>query len=203
MKKLILTSAGFSNKTIVDKFNEMLDKPISEAKVLFIPTASRYQEELEYVKQSRLELINVGINEGNIIEYNLDIDLKISELNKYDILYVCGGNTFYLLHKIKEIKFDEKIRKAVENGLMYIGVSAGSIVVGPTIETAGPFDENDIGIENFKGMNFIEDIIIPHYNEKRIEIVEGFRKTMKNNIITITDNQALIVCEDTYQIIGE
>lgn len=203
MKKLILTSAGLSNKTIINKFYEILDKQISEVKVLFIPTAARCQEELGYAKKSKLELIDLGIDEGNIIEYNLDIDISFMELNEYDILYVCGGNTFYLLHKIREMKFDEKIRNAVESGLIYIGVSAGSIVAGPTIETALPFDENDIGIENFKGMNFIHDIIIPHYNEKRAKIVDGFRKTMKNNIITITDNQALFVYEDNCQIIGE
>jgi len=40
---------------------ELVNKPVSEIKVLFIPTASRTKEELIYVEKSRQELLDSGI----------------------------------------------------------------------------------------------------------------------------------------------
>lgn len=38
MKKILLTSGGFDNKKIADKFLELVNKPVNEIKVLFITT---------------------------------------------------------------------------------------------------------------------------------------------------------------------
>jgi len=78
---------------------------------LFIPTASRTEEELFYVEKSKQELLNLGILKNNIINFNLDKELSEEELNIFDSIYICGGNTFYLLHKLRESKFDEVIKK--------------------------------------------------------------------------------------------
>ena len=40
MKKVILTSAGFENRIIEDKFINLINKPRNEIMVLFIPTAA-------------------------------------------------------------------------------------------------------------------------------------------------------------------
>ena len=38
MIKLLLTSSGISNKSIADTLEQLLGKPISESKALFVPT---------------------------------------------------------------------------------------------------------------------------------------------------------------------
>src|SRR3989339_786796 len=61
MKKLLLTSTGFANENIINQFNKLIDKPISQIKILFVPTAARSQEELKYVEESKKELFEIGI----------------------------------------------------------------------------------------------------------------------------------------------
>jgi len=203
MKKLLLTSNGFTNQKILHAFKNLVGKELSDIKVLYIPTACRANsaEALAYISASKNNLVTHGITKENITEYNLDSDL--SDLSKYNAVYVGGGNTFYLLHRIKETGFDKKLISAIENGLTYVGVSAGSIITGPTIETAGPFDENDIGITDFRGMNLTDTILIPHYSIHREKIVADFRKSLKHEIIAITDTQAIFIHNEKTQIIGE
>ena len=42
--KLLLTSAGLSNKTIVEVFNNLVGLPNEKIKIVYIPTASNVEE---------------------------------------------------------------------------------------------------------------------------------------------------------------
>jgi len=134
--KLLLTSTGFSNPKIGDFFLEAIGKEPKNIRVAFIPTASRTEEELFYARESKNELLDLGI--VDIVEFGLESNLSTDAFSNYDVIYVCGGNTYYLLKMIYQSGFDEAIKNF--SGL-YVGVSAGSIVVGPSIEVAGPWDE--------------------------------------------------------------
>lgn len=202
MKKLILTSAAFGNTKIKEKFMELSGKPTSELKVIFIPTASRYENELKWVKASKTELISFGIKPENIFDFNLDRKLKYNDVKDYDIIYVCGGNTFYLLSKINESGFGEVIKKLVKAGKLYIGVSAGSILAGPDICSCIGFDENDIGLKNFTGLSLTNTVTYVHYIDKEKKIVEKIRKESKYPIVTLTNSQALIIVGDKETVVG-
>ncbi len=102
--KILLTSAGFLNKEISDVFLKLLNKPAGQVHVVFIPTASRTEEELKYVVESRQELIGLGISD--IVTLNLDRPVAADEVASADVIYVCGGNTFYLLKKMRESGLD-------------------------------------------------------------------------------------------------
>ena len=116
------------------------------------------------------------------------------------MIYVCGGNTFYLLHKIKKIKFDEKIKNMVKKGIVYVGVSAGTIIAGPNIEISG-LDENDIKLKDLTGLNLTDKIISPHYGINKEEIIENFEKENKKKVIRLKDNQAWFIIGDKEFII--
>jgi len=194
--KLLLTSAGFLNPEVKNTFLKLLDKPIDQIHLVFIPTASRTEEELKYVKISRQELASLGIK--HITTLNLDRRVTVEDI-KADVIYVCGGNTFYLLQKIRESGFDTLL--PTFDGL-YIGVSAGSIVVGPNIEVSGPWDENDVNLSDTTGLNIVNFALIPHYQRKEKEIVEDLRNHADYEIIELTDNQAMLVGDGGRDIIG-
>jgi len=205
MKKILLTSAGFENPKIGEEFLKLLEKPASEVKVLFIPTASRTDEELYYVGKARKELINVGIREENIVNFNLDRELLEEESNKIDVLYVCGGNTFYLLHKIRENKFDEKIKEMLNKEIVYVGASAGSMVMGPDIEVSGikvDWDKNDIGLKDLTGLKLTDKRISPHYTKGDEKIIKKFEKETGKNVTRLTDNQAILIKDGEVKILG-
>src|SRR3990167_3485011 len=113
MKKLLLTSSGFSNSKIGEEFLKLLDKNPTDVKVLFIPTASEYKlengEEMFYVKESEKELIGLGISKENIFWLDIKSIATAGDIHDYDVMYVCGGNTFYLMCHLKNTGFDKKI----------------------------------------------------------------------------------------------
>lgn len=196
--KLLLTSAGFLNREVRDIFLKLIDKPVEQVHLIFIPTASRTEEELKYVVKSRQELADLGINK--ITTFNLDRQVTINEINNVDIIYVCGGNTFYLLQKIRESGLDQCLPHF--KGL-YVGVSAGSIVVGPNAEVSGPWDKNDVNLSDTVGMNIVNFAVVPHFQRKDRIIVQELKDRVGYEILPLTDNQAVLVENNERKIIGQ
>ncbi len=181
----------------------MVNKPASEIKIIFVPTASRTAGELKYIEKSKKELIGLGIKQDNIKILNLDRNVSYSDVAGFDVIYVCGGNTFYLLHKARESGFDKTIVRFVENGGIYVGVSAGSNLAGPNIEIASLGDENDVGLKDFTGLNLIDAAICPHSDKKDKKKIDAFKRKARYKIIPLTDKQALLVLGDDAKIIGD
>lgn len=201
MKKLLLTSTGLANQNIADTFLQIIDKPVYQIKVAFVPTAARSDEELEYVNNSKKELLDLGILKNNIKTINLDKPVSFREVKDFDVIYVCGGNTFYLLKKVRETCFDKVIVEFIKANKLYLGVSAGSILVCPKIDVASPFDENDVNLTNLTGINLTEIIVSPHYCKEEKPIIDEFKKKSQYKIVPITDDQALLVIDRKIKII--
>lgn len=51
-------------------------------------------------------------------------------------IWVTGGNTFFLMHHLRNSGLDAIIRERLEAGAVYVGCSAGSIVAGASMQTA-------------------------------------------------------------------
>ena len=52
----------------------------------------------------------------------------MEELQQYDVVYLCGGNTTYLLERINDTKFNKSLMEYINGNGLVIGVSAGSII---------------------------------------------------------------------------
>lgn len=63
------------------------------------------------------------------------------ELNNADVFYVCGGNTFYLMHCLQSSGGAGIIRERVTQGVPYLGESAGAVAAAPSIDYIAPMDE--------------------------------------------------------------
>jgi len=201
MTKLLLTSTGLANQNITNQFLQIIDKPVSQIKIIFVPTASRSEEELKYVQKSKKELLDLGILEDNIKTMNLDGPVSFEEVEDFDVIYVCGGNTFYLLKKVKETGFDKVIFEFVKTGKLYFGVSAGSILVCPNIDIASTSDENDVNLTDLTGLNLTDVIVSPHYKDEEKTIIDDFKKKSQHEVILLTDEQALLVIDGEKKIV--
>jgi peptidase E len=120
--KLLLTSAGFENPKIGKKFLEVVGKPAHEIKIIFIPTAATTEGEKYYVRKCEEELLGVDVKKQNIKVLNLDHSISHSEVANSDVIYVCGGNTFHLLDRVRKTDFDKVIKRFLEEDKVYIGV---------------------------------------------------------------------------------
>ena len=180
---------------------QIIDEPVSQIKIIFVPTAARSEEELKYVNESKKELLDLGIFKNNIKTLNLDNPVSFQEVKDFDVIYVCGGNTFYLLKKVRETSFDKVIIEFAKTDKLYLGVSAGSILVCPNIDIASPFDENDVNLTDLTGLNLTDVIVSPHYCEEEKQIIEDFKKKSQYKVVPLTDNQALLVIDGKTKII--
>ena len=149
--KVLLTSAGFENKNIEKCFLELVEKDVKDIKVLFIITAAIEVDAIKVLPKCLDDLLDCGINEENITVYDMHKLISFEVLNKYDAIYVCGGKTSYLVDRIKEIGFKEIVYKYLENGGIYIGVSAGSVASSGSYEDGLDFIKNKVEVHCTKG----------------------------------------------------
>ena len=138
-------------------------------KAVFIPTAGDPYDNKDFVETDRIALEKYGLD---VVE--MDIKNKNEEeirkaIVGADIVLVAGGDTFYLMEKLKESGADKIIKEFVERGGIYIGSSAGSIICCPTIEGAEEFDNPNLakGLNDFDGMGVFKDVIIPHVQKEK------------------------------------
>jgi dipeptidase E len=199
---LLLTSTGLSNEIIKRQFLGLLNKPVSEIKVIFVPTASRTEHELKYVQASMNELLALGVQGKNIKTTDLGKKVSPASVQDYDVMYVCGGNTFYLLKKVRDSGFDRVIQEFVGGGKLYLGVSAGSILSCPAVDIASPADENDVNITDFRGLALVDFVVSPHYSKEEARFVQEYQKKSKLRVVPITDTQAVLVVDGKSRIIG-
>lgn len=192
MRTILLTSAGMDMK---DEILKILPKPANQIKLAHIITASKVEKDLSYLEKERKEMQNLGFKVEEIdIEGKSENEIR-NLLTDKDIIYVQGGNTFYLLKHIRKGGFDKVVKELLEKGVIYVGVSAGSIVAGPTIETSnwGDGDNNIVGLTDLTGMHLVNFNVVVHYIKDHKDIIEKEIPKSKYPARILTDNQAILV----------
>lgn len=176
-------------------------------KAVFIPTAGDPYDNKDFVEADRIALEKYGLD---VVE--MDIKNKNEEeirkaIVGADIVLVAGGDTFYLMEKLKESGADKIIKEFVARGGIYIGSSAGSIICCPTIEGAEDFDDPNLApkLDNFDGLGIFKDVIIPHtHKEKYFERVKKTTARLESKgykVYPLTDDDVLFFGGDSYRIL--
>ncbi|OGY42200.1 MAG: hypothetical protein A2Y67_01615 [Candidatus Buchananbacteria bacterium RBG_13_39_9] len=200
--KLLLTSAGLLNEKVKKKFINLLNKPAGQVKIIMF-TFQRNDEEEYYVNLSVDGLTSLGIKNENSKIFDLADDKFVLSLTDFDLIYMAGGNTFDIMDKIRKLGLVEKIKDFVSKGGIYFGVSAGSVMAGPNINISSPWDENDIGLTDFAGFNFIDFAICPHYESKDDEIIKQRQKDLNVPVRLLKDDQAFLVKDREVTLVGK
>lgn len=193
MKNIILTSCGIIKEDLKNSFYKIISKDeIKYKRVLYITTAIDGEDDGDksWIAREYKTILDLGINESNITEYKIgsnDIDI-----NNFDIIYMMGGNTFYLLDMIRKYNFDNSIRKFISKGKIYIGSSAGSEILGNSIEPALPYDENKVNMHDFSGLKLVNGLIIPHSNKKE-EFISNLKNNSSEELYLLYDGDGIII----------
>jgi dipeptidase E len=130
----------------------------SEPTVAFLPQAwLNVNHWLDYTVRSferlaRLELIDTE---------QMDLPAMEEIIRRAHVLYISGGNTFLLNHRLHVSGLMPYLRKKIQAGLPVIGFSAGMIVCGPNILTAN--DLNAVETTHFRGLNLSPFNFFAHY----------------------------------------
>ena len=131
--RVLLTSAGLETKEIQDYFMNMINKDMSLVKALFIPTAAINAGAIEVLPKCMNDLLKCGIQDKNIKVYDLHTGMTTEDIQQYDVIYLCGGETFYLLERINETGFNKSLMEYIQKDGLVIGVSAGSLIFANNI----------------------------------------------------------------------
>jgi peptidase E len=183
MKSIILTSTGFTNKHIEERFLSLVNIPNDKIKVIFIPTAAVTEDAKVWIPACKSDLLDAGILEDNIITYDLDRIMSCDEICNFNAIYVCGGTTEHLLKRMSETKFNIPLKKFLDNGGVYVGVSAGSVALSQNLP------------DNLGYINCILNV----HAEEGTEC--GYIDTSDCPNIKLTDNQAIIITDNNIAII--
>ena len=183
----------------------MLPRPARELKLAFIPTAGDpYGDDKPWMDADRSMLVGLGFKVEDFDLKNKTEDETRKTLSKFDVIFVAGGNTFYLLQEARKSGFLKVAKELVEKGTAYIGSSAGSYLACPTIEAADwkHADRNIVDITDWSALSLVDFILVAHYEDKWKEAVEEGKKTTKYEVITLADNEFIKSDGEKYEIIS-
>ena len=157
---ILLTSTGFSNPALADwAAREISTHGLKRAAI--VVTAHRLKTERHYSQIALQQMRELGCTEAFFFDYETD---DSTLLDGADALYVCGGNTFRLMAAMDKKKARPWLDQLFSRNGLYIGESAGSAVMGSTIEhlaTIG-MDPDEHSWGNRAALNFISQPILPH-----------------------------------------
>jgi dipeptidase E len=203
--EFLLTSTGLTHPEITEKILQKINSEPCTKRLLLIQNAATNKEEQKYANESLKELIDLGFKEKNISICSTENDLKKTKIN-FLIIVVTGGNTFHLWHDITSSKFDKKLLSAKNKNILYIGISAGSLIVTPSIAIANedPADDNFDKIKNFSALSLIDFEISVHTPEiVKLATVKNYAKKTRTKIIAISNKTAIHFKNDYYEILGD
>ena len=166
--------------------------------VTFIPTASTPESYKEYVKLGQESLEELGLKVTPLDVATASSEEIRSTLSEGDLIYISGGNTFFLLQELNRKGADKLIQREIETGKPYIGESAGAMILAPSIEYVQLMNEIQAApdLTSFAALDLIEKYPLPHYQcFPFVEIGETVLATYggRLSLVPITNHQAIIV----------
>ena len=186
-----------------DSLIKLINKPAIETNVGIILNArDYYSNHVRIVRSKKIfdYLNNIGFNvsEVDLRNYNNPLILK-TELMKYDLLWVCGGNTFVLREAMKNSGLDQIIKDVLESGVVYGGDSSGAVVTENSIKDIEIADQPEFAKNIiWDGLGLIDKFIIPHIDSPDPNMQTAIQKIIQLHkddpkVVLLKDNQALII----------
>lgn len=160
--------------------------------VAYMPLASLYAErwvelnEKAFRGLARLETVNAELMTQKEIE---DV------LRRAALVYVPGGNTFLLNHRLHVSGVMSYLRKKVQAGLPFVGFSAGTVLCGPNILTAS--DMNTVETPHFNGLNLVPFNFLVHYDGDKYG-QSAVHDEWLGDYYFFHDNPVVMLCDGAY-----
>lgn len=192
---LILSGGGKGQQTkiIDDLFKKLINK---NKKILYLPQARNKEE-----YQACLEWVKANIHPNSIMFENLK-NKTIQDLQQIGAIFIGSGNTFKLIHELRNSNFLKILKIFIKNNNLVYGGSAGAVIFGKTIKTAEKGhirDENLVNLKNFNGLNLIKNYSIAcHYIKEDENIILSLNK----KIIALPEGSALYIKNKEIKLIG-
>lgn len=201
--KLLLTSSGISNDKIANALRELTGKSPQDIKVGFIPTAANAEGgSKDWLINDLLRLRDAGYTWVDIVDPSAaGVDWH-SRLAGIDIVFVGGGNTFHLLDQLRQSGLGEWLKEHAEDKV-YVGSSAGSIVMTPTIATANGADLNLKGMTNLAALGLVDFDVVPHIPDIPLAAAQRYAEAAERDVYALDDTSAIKVDNGSVEVVSQ
>ena len=213
--KLLLTSAGITNTSILDALVDLLGKPIDESNALCIPTGgygSSYgspQGAWRFITgQSAQPMTGLGWKSVGVLELSalptMDAERWVPWVSETDVLLVNGGDALYLAYWMRQSGLADLLPSLRET--VYVGFSAGSMVLTPRI------GEDFVGWKPPSGgdetLGIVHFSIFPHVDhpdlpENTMAEAERWAVGLSGPAYAIDDETAIKVADGRVEVVTE
>jgi dipeptidase E len=159
--------------------------------VAFIPWASVGHDWLDYTRKAFNELAQViPLNHApSALSESTEV------IDRCGAVYISGGNTYLLNHRLHESGLFTHLRVRALGGLPIVGFSAGAILCGPNTLTT--HDINMVPTRHFNSLDLIPYNIVAHYPSTDLERDDeddwlSDYQALHNNPILALENDAYV-----------
>ena len=205
---MLLTSSGLQANAVQDAFLRILPHQPLALRAVIVTTASvHWKERNMHAARTSDYLSALGFACCDF----LDLETEPAErLRGYDVVYLNGGNPFYLLYYLRHSGADSILRDMSGEELLLVGTSAGAVVLGPSLAVVEWFDRDmdTYGVMDYRGLGLIDFVVMPHLNRWNAEPAFAaefgrFQSASPFPVVGIADNEALLVSRGSITQIAE
>ena len=210
--KLLLTSAGFRNSTIVDALKSLINKPLSETKLVYIPTASNVEAgDKWWLVDDYKRCMDLDLKEFDILDFSaVTKDLWLERYSNVDGLIFGGGSSTHLMAEVKKSGLDDELSQILRDKV-YIGISAGTHIASKnlyTTKTAPLYGDEYETVNEDKGLGYVDFLAISHANSEYFKNLsfENIKKASNEidcSVYAIDDESAVVVDGDRIEVVSE
>lgn len=213
--KLLLTSAGIKNQSIRDALVDLLGKPIGECNALCIPTAGYGHPQGSpggawrfITGQATTPMCELGWKSLGVLELTALPSVGEARWAKWvrdaDVLLVNGGDALYLAHWMRASGLAELL--ATLPGMVWVGLSAGSMVMAPRIGAEFVGWKAPTGEDSALG--WVDFSIFPHLDHEALPKntmahAEQWAAKIGNPAFAIDDETAIKVTDGQVELVTE
>lgn len=201
-RKLFLSSNA---SRIMDKIVSRLPSTPDKLNMAFIPTGADPYDEKPWLEQDKTALKKAGFKFFELDLKEKDIPSLKESLSDIDIIFIAGGDVYYLMKAIQDSGLDEIIKFFIRRETIIIGSSAGSVVLGPSINPYSVFnDDHSVKLDNTDGLGLIDFLILPHtdnpkYHAYHQQIRDKYEDQYE--LMPLADDQLIVVEKGKREIV--
>ncbi len=203
--KLLLTSGGLRNPTLVKALLDLAGKPADELRVAFIPTALNTEAgDKGWAIAQMVRLQEMGVSRVDIVDISaVPKEIWLPRLEDSNVIFVNGGNTTHLMTCLNKSGLTKELPKLLKTRV-YVGVSAGSYVVTPDLRLNS--DKTDKVLD---GLRLVDFGLQAHYKSftfplaKSYEAVKERVKGCPYTVYALDDQMAVKVDGNSIEFVGE
>jgi dipeptidase E len=118
-----------------------------------------------------------------------------AELELFDAIFIGGGNTYRLLHMLRESGFDNALLRWIQAGKPLYGGSAGAAILGTDIHTVAHGDQNLVGLADVRALDVLHGHAIwchyePQSDDPRIA---AYIEAYNTPVLAISERSGIVL----------